>query len=83
MITSIIRLIVLIPSLTDMDQTWVIGEGSLWIIVEANLYVFSMYELHMRNVLTLYTNVKVHHMLLLTHPATIFPARSTTFHRRK
>jgi hypothetical protein len=39
MITSIIRLIVLIPSLTDLDQTWVIAEGSLWIIVEANLFI--------------------------------------------
>ncbi|KAJ4364604.1 hypothetical protein N0V83_009200 [Neocucurbitaria cava] len=39
MITSIIRLIVLIPSLTNMDQTWVIAEGSLWIIVEANLFI--------------------------------------------
>ncbi|RDI88115.1 hypothetical protein Vi05172_g1899 [Venturia inaequalis] len=43
MVTSIIRLIVLLPSLTNMDQTWVIAEGSLWIIVEANLYVFSTY----------------------------------------
>ncbi|TID16877.1 integral membrane protein [Venturia nashicola] len=37
MITSIVRLIVLIPSLTETDQTWVIAEGSLWIIVEANI----------------------------------------------
>ncbi|KAF1850328.1 uncharacterized protein K460DRAFT_390853 [Cucurbitaria berberidis CBS 394.84] len=39
MVTSIIRLVVLIPSLTNMDQTWVIAEGSLWIIVEANLFI--------------------------------------------
>jgi hypothetical protein len=29
-ITSIVRLIILLPSLTTTDQTWVIGEGSLW-----------------------------------------------------
>src|SRR5690242_7963419 len=29
-VTSIIRLLVLLPSLTTMDQTWVIGEGTLW-----------------------------------------------------
>lgn len=30
MVTSIIRLIVLIPALTDMDQTWIIAVGCLW-----------------------------------------------------
>ncbi|EOA90941.1 uncharacterized protein SETTUDRAFT_102236 [Exserohilum turcica Et28A] len=39
MVTSIIRLVVLMPALTNPDQTWVIGVGSLWIIVEANLFV--------------------------------------------
>ncbi|CAN9436629.1 unnamed protein product [Alternaria alternata] len=39
MVTSIIRLIVLIPALTDMDQTWIIAVGSLWIIIESNLFV--------------------------------------------
>jgi hypothetical protein len=29
-VTSIIRLIVLIPSLTSTDQPWVVGEGVLW-----------------------------------------------------
>jgi hypothetical protein len=29
-VTSIVRLIVLLPALTTMDQTWVVGEGSLW-----------------------------------------------------
>lgn len=33
MVTSIIRLIVLLPALTSMDQTWVIGEGTLWMRV--------------------------------------------------
>ncbi|KAF2844357.1 hypothetical protein T440DRAFT_410368 [Plenodomus tracheiphilus IPT5] len=39
MVTSIIRLVILLPSLTSMDQPWVIGEGTLWINVEANLLV--------------------------------------------
>ncbi|KAA8618426.1 hypothetical protein PtrSN002B_002980 [Pyrenophora tritici-repentis] len=39
MVTSIIRLVVLLPAITDMDQTWIIGVGSLWIIVEANLFI--------------------------------------------
>lgn len=30
MVTSIIRLIILIPALTSIDQPWVIGEGTLW-----------------------------------------------------
>ncbi|KAF2447361.1 hypothetical protein P171DRAFT_409978 [Karstenula rhodostoma CBS 690.94] len=38
-VTSIVRLIILIPSLTTPDQTWVIGEGFLWIFVEANLLI--------------------------------------------
>ncbi|KAF2010250.1 hypothetical protein BU24DRAFT_73590 [Aaosphaeria arxii CBS 175.79] len=38
-VTSIIRLIILLPSLTTMDQTWVIGEGCLWIFIEANLLI--------------------------------------------
>jgi hypothetical protein len=29
-VTSIVRLIILLPALTTADQTWVIGEGSLW-----------------------------------------------------
>ncbi|CAA9960171.1 hypothetical protein PTMSG1_03577 [Pyrenophora teres f. maculata] len=39
MVTSIIRLVVLLPALTDMDQTWIIAVGSLWIIVEGNLFI--------------------------------------------
>ncbi|KAJ4983180.1 integral membrane protein [Stagonosporopsis vannaccii] len=38
-VTSIIRLLVLLPALTTMDQTWVIGEGTLWIFIESNLLV--------------------------------------------
>ncbi|KAF2130674.1 hypothetical protein P153DRAFT_384935 [Dothidotthia symphoricarpi CBS 119687] len=38
-VTSVIRLVILIPSLTSVDQTWVIGEGTLWIFVESNLLV--------------------------------------------
>ncbi|PSN72084.1 hypothetical protein BS50DRAFT_544407 [Corynespora cassiicola Philippines] len=38
-VTSIIRLVVLLPALTSMDQPWVIGEGTLWIFVESNLLV--------------------------------------------
>ncbi|KAJ4356145.1 uncharacterized protein N0V89_004175 [Didymosphaeria variabile] len=38
-VTSIVRLIILLPSLTTADQTWVIGEGFLWIYVEANLLI--------------------------------------------
>lgn len=29
-VTSIVRLIILIPSLTSVDQNWVIAEGTLW-----------------------------------------------------
>jgi hypothetical protein len=29
-VTSIIRLVVLIPALTDMDQTWIIAVGCVW-----------------------------------------------------
>ncbi|OAG06920.1 uncharacterized protein CC84DRAFT_1116895 [Paraphaeosphaeria sporulosa] len=38
-VTSIVRLIILLPSLTTADQTWVIGEGFMWIFVEANLLI--------------------------------------------
>ncbi|KAH7084862.1 hypothetical protein BKA63DRAFT_498353 [Paraphoma chrysanthemicola] len=38
-VTSIVRLVVLIPALTSMDQPWVIGVGTLWIFIEANLLV--------------------------------------------
>lgn len=39
MVTSIVRLVVLIPALTAVDQTWVIAEGSVWIVVESNLFI--------------------------------------------
>ncbi|KAL1792577.1 hypothetical protein ACET3X_009084 [Alternaria dauci] len=39
MVTSVIRLVVLIPALTDMDQTWIIAVGSMWIIIESNLFI--------------------------------------------
>jgi hypothetical protein len=81
MITSIIRLIVLIPSLTDLDQTWVIAEGSLWIIVEGKPW---LNELHLRYTLTRYLHSKpLHSVLLLAHPATLFQACSTALHWRE
>lgn len=36
---AIARLIVLIPSLKDSDTTWILGPGTLWLIVEANLII--------------------------------------------
>ncbi|PIG88104.1 hypothetical protein AARAC_001558 [Aspergillus arachidicola] len=38
-ITSILRLVTLIPTLTATDITWVIAEAQLWIYIEANLIV--------------------------------------------
>jgi hypothetical protein len=81
MITSIIRLIVLIPSLTDLDQTWVIAEGSLWIIVEGKSW---LYGLRVKHVLTRYLYSKpLHSVLLLANPATFFQACSTALHWRE
>ena len=37
MVTSIIRLKVLIPALTSIDQPWVIGEGTLWMQVHPSI----------------------------------------------
>ncbi|CAI6336798.1 unnamed protein product [Periconia digitata] len=37
--TSVVRLIILLPALTTPDQTWVIGQGCLWIFIEANLLI--------------------------------------------
>lgn len=37
MITSIVRLVILFPLLTNVDQTWAIAYGEIWIAVEANL----------------------------------------------
>lgn len=39
LVTSTIRLKVLIPALTSIDQPWVIGEGAMWINIEANLLI--------------------------------------------
>ncbi|EUC46563.1 hypothetical protein COCMIDRAFT_35794 [Bipolaris oryzae ATCC 44560] len=39
MVTSIIRLVVLLPALTEPDQTWIIAVGCVWIIVESNLLI--------------------------------------------
>lgn len=36
---AIARLIVLIPSLKDSDTTWILSQGTLWLIVEANLII--------------------------------------------
>ncbi|KAK7706151.1 hypothetical protein SLS57_009803 [Botryosphaeria dothidea] len=38
-ITSVIRLILLLPMLTDLDQTWAVSIPCVWILVEANLVV--------------------------------------------
>ncbi|KAF2803590.1 uncharacterized protein BDZ99DRAFT_427008, partial [Mytilinidion resinicola] len=38
-VTSIIRLVVIIPSLTDLDQTWALSIPCIWIVVEANLVI--------------------------------------------
>ncbi|KAK0663734.1 hypothetical protein DIS24_g1139 [Lasiodiplodia hormozganensis] len=38
-ITSVVRLIILIPMLTDLDQTWAVSIPCVWILVEANLVV--------------------------------------------
>ncbi|KAH7053393.1 hypothetical protein B0J12DRAFT_718522 [Macrophomina phaseolina] len=38
-ITSIVRLVLLLPMLTDLDQTWAVSIPCVWILVEANLVV--------------------------------------------
>ncbi|KAL1640701.1 hypothetical protein SLS58_006715 [Diplodia intermedia] len=38
-ITSVVRLILLLPMLTDLDQTWAVSIPCVWILVEANLVV--------------------------------------------
>ncbi|KAH8668777.1 hypothetical protein BX600DRAFT_538784 [Xylariales sp. PMI_506] len=37
LVTSVMRLVTLIPSLTALDQTWALSEPVLWICVEGNL----------------------------------------------
>lgn len=37
LVTSIIRLVLLLPTLTEPDQPWALSEGCVWVIVEANL----------------------------------------------
>ncbi|KAI1337846.1 hypothetical protein F5Y15DRAFT_145931 [Xylariaceae sp. FL0016] len=39
LITSIIRLVLLIPGLSNADQPWALAEGCLWVNVEANLLI--------------------------------------------
>jgi HAMP domain-containing protein len=39
LITSIVRLVLLLPSLSNPDQSWSLAEGCLWVIVEANLLI--------------------------------------------
>ncbi|KAK8062947.1 hypothetical protein PG997_015044 [Apiospora hydei] len=39
MITSIVRLFILLPSLTSADQTYALTSGTLWICIEANLLI--------------------------------------------
>ncbi|KAK9416630.1 putative Integral membrane protein [Seiridium unicorne] len=36
---ALARLVVLVPALQDSDTTWVLGPGTLWLIVEANLII--------------------------------------------
>ncbi|KAL8404436.1 hypothetical protein RB594_009330 [Gaeumannomyces avenae] len=38
-VTSIIRLILLIPTIGAADVTWVIAQPTMWISIEANLYI--------------------------------------------
>ncbi|KAK8859849.1 hypothetical protein PGQ11_010583 [Apiospora arundinis] len=39
MITSIVRLIILLPSLSNADQTYALRSGTLWICIESNLLI--------------------------------------------
>ncbi|KAI8404735.1 hypothetical protein FOFC_14207 [Fusarium oxysporum] len=39
LITSIVRLVLLLPSLSNPDQSWSLAEGCLWVIIEANLLI--------------------------------------------
>ncbi|KAK8054671.1 hypothetical protein PG994_009738 [Apiospora phragmitis] len=39
MITSIVRLIILLPSLSNLDQTFALRSGTLWICIESNLLI--------------------------------------------
>ncbi|KAK8116901.1 uncharacterized protein PG998_005182 [Apiospora kogelbergensis] len=39
MITSIVRLIILLPSLSNPDQTYALRSGTLWICIESNLLI--------------------------------------------
>ncbi|KAJ0122432.1 hypothetical protein J7T55_002945 [Diaporthe amygdali] len=39
LITSIVRLVILLPTLTATDQTWAIAYPCLWICIEANLLI--------------------------------------------
>ncbi|KAK8036192.1 hypothetical protein PG993_008806 [Apiospora rasikravindrae] len=39
MITSVVRLILLLPSLSNPDQTYALTSGTLWICIEANLLI--------------------------------------------
>ncbi|EOD43467.1 integral membrane protein [Neofusicoccum parvum] len=38
-VTSVVRLVLLLPMLTDLDQTWAVSIPCVWILVEANLVV--------------------------------------------
>ncbi|ETS84316.1 hypothetical protein PFICI_02341 [Pestalotiopsis fici W106-1] len=39
LVTSIVRLVILLPSLTDQDQTYALTKGTLWICIESNLLI--------------------------------------------
>ncbi|KAI1759922.1 hypothetical protein GGR53DRAFT_511764 [Hypoxylon sp. FL1150] len=39
LVTSVVRLVLLLPGLGNKDQPWVLAEGCLWVIVEANLLI--------------------------------------------
>ncbi|KAF1979374.1 hypothetical protein BU23DRAFT_563564 [Bimuria novae-zelandiae CBS 107.79] len=42
-VISVVRLIILMPALTTAGQSWLIGEGGMWIDVEANLLIMCCY----------------------------------------
>ncbi|EKJ67423.1 hypothetical protein FPSE_12408 [Fusarium pseudograminearum CS3096] len=39
LVTSVVRLVLLLPSVSNPDQSWSLAEGCLWVIIEANLLI--------------------------------------------
>lgn len=54
-ITFIIRLVILFPLLTSVDQTWNIMYGEIWIAAEANLQIICASSTTMRKFLGYFT----------------------------